>query len=111
MLAGVGVGAAASFTGLGGGFLIVPLLLWLGFAGVQAVGTSTLAILIIIASAVLAHHRLANIDYRTALLLGLGGIIGAQVGAHFVSQVSTELFRKVFAGILAVLAIYLLVKK
>ena len=35
VLAGLGIGIGASFTGLGGGFLIVPLLLWAGFSGVQ----------------------------------------------------------------------------
>ncbi len=111
MLAGLGVGTAASFTGLGGGFLIVPLLLWYGFTGSQAVGTAALAILIIIASASVAHYRLDNIDFRTALWLGLGGLIGAQMGAHLVSLVPTEMFRRIFGVILAALSIYLLVKK
>lgn len=111
ILAGLGIGTAASFTGLGGGFLVVPLLLWLGYSAPQAVGTSALAILIIIASASFAHHRIGNIDYRTAILIGVGGIIGAQFGAHFISQISTDVFRKIFAGVLIALAMYLLVKK
>lgn len=109
--AGVGIGIAASFTGLGGGFLVVPLLLWIGFSSAHSVGTSAMAILIIICSATLAHHRLGNIDYRIALLIGAGGIVGAQIGAHLVSQVSTDVFRKIFAAILAGLAVYLVVKK
>lgn len=111
LLTGVGIGTAASFTGLGGGFLIVPLLLWIGYSSGQAVGTSAMAILIIIASSTFAHHRLGNIDYRTALLIGIGGLVGAQIGAQLVSQVSAETFRKIFAGVLATLAIYLMVKK
>jgi uncharacterized membrane protein YfcA len=109
--AGVGVGIGASFTGLGGGFLIVPLLLGLGFAGGQAAGTSMAAILVIAASSVFAHHRLGHVDLRTGLLIGLGGLIGAQIGAHLVAQVSTELYRKLFAGLLAALSIYLFLKK
>lgn len=111
VLAGLGIGIGASFTGLGGGFLIVPLLLWAGFSGVQASGTSAMAILIIAVSTIAAHHRLGHVDYRTALLIGLGGIIGAQLGAVLVSQVSTETFRKIFAGVLAALAIWMWVKK
>ncbi len=111
ILAGAGIGTAAAFTGLGGGFLVVPLLLWLGFSGPQAVGTSALSILIIIASASFAHHRLGHIDYRIAVLLGLGGIVGAQFGAHLVSQVSTEMFRRIFAVLLALLSLYLGFKK
>ena len=81
-LAGILVGVGASFTGLGGGFLIVPLLLFLGYTAQKSVGTSFLAILVISISALFAHNKLANIDYRAGLLLGIGGIIGAQVGAR-----------------------------
>jgi len=111
ILTGAGVGTAAAFTGLGGGFLVVPLLLWAGFSSSRSVGTSTLAVLVIIASAMIAHHRLGNIDYRTGLLLGLGGIAGAQFGAQLVQHVSTGMFRKIFASILILLAVYLFVKK
>ena len=47
VLGGVLVGVGASFTGLGGGFLIIPLLLILGYPAQKAVGTSFLAILVI----------------------------------------------------------------
>jgi uncharacterized protein len=40
----------------------------------------------------------------------MGGIIGAQIGARFVEQVSTANFKKIFAGILIALAVYLLCK-
>ncbi|MBW2172788.1 MAG: sulfite exporter TauE/SafE family protein, partial [Deltaproteobacteria bacterium] len=84
MMAGSGilVGIGASFTGLGGGFLMVPLLLFLGFTAQKAVGTSFLAILVISLSALLAHNKLANVDYRAGILLGVGGVIGAQIGAR-----------------------------
>jgi uncharacterized membrane protein YfcA len=107
LLAGIGVGIGASFSGLGGGFLMVPLLLFLGYSAQKAVGTSFLAILVISASALLAHNKLANVDYRTGILLGLGGILGAQIGARLLEHVSTANFKKVFAVILAGLAGYL----
>ena len=107
LLAGVGVGISASISGLGGGFLMVPLLLFLGYSAQKAVGTSFLAILVISASALLAHNKLANVDYRTGIMLGIGGIVGAQIGARLLEQVSTANFKKVFALILASLACYL----
>lgn len=107
LLAGIGVGIGASFSGLGGGFLMVPLLLFLGYSAQKAVGTSFLAILVISASALLAHNKLANVDYRTGILLGIGGIVGAQVGARLLESVSTANFKKIFALILAGLAAYL----
>ncbi len=110
LLGGVIVGIGASFSGLGGGFLMVPFLLFLGYSAQKAVGTSFLAILVIAASALLAHNKLANVDYRTGLLLGVGGIAGAQIGARLLEQVSTANFKKIFALILLGLAGYLFFK-
>jgi uncharacterized membrane protein YfcA len=108
---GVLVGAAAAFSGLGGGFLMVPVLMVMGYEAQKAVGTSFLAILVISCSALIAHNKLAHVDYKLGILLGLGGILGAQVGARLVDHISTAAFKKVFAVILIGLAIYLFVKK
>lgn len=108
---GVLVGVAASFSGLGGGFLMVPLLLFLGYSAQQSVGTSFVAILVISCSAVLAHGKLAHVDYRAGILLGLGGVLGAQVGARLVDHVSTIGFKRILAVILVGLSCYLFVKK
>ena len=44
IVSGIVVGIGASFSGLGGGFLMVPLLLFLGYSAQKSVGTSLLAI-------------------------------------------------------------------
>ncbi|GLI36021.1 sulfite exporter TauE/SafE family protein [Desulforhabdus amnigena] len=108
---GVLVGVGASFTGLGGGFLMVPYLLFLGYSAQKSVGTSFLAILVISVSALVAHNKLANVDYKAGILLGIGGIIGAQVGARLVEHISTASFKKIFSAILVALAAYLFFKK
>lgn len=108
---GVGVGIGAAFSGLGGGFLMVPILLFLGYSAQKAVGTSFLAILVISISALVAHNKLANVDYKAGLLLGIGGIIGAQIGARLVEGISTANFKKIFSFILLGLAVYLFLKK
>lgn len=108
---GVMVGIGAAFSGLGGGFLMVPLLLYLGYTAQKAVGTSFLAILVISISALIAHNKFANVDYRAGILLGIGGILGAQIGARLVEMVSTDSFRKIFAVILLGLAAYLFFRK
>jgi len=111
IVGGVIVGVGASFTGLGGGFLIIPLLLILGYPAQKAVGTSFLAILVISLSALIAHNKLANVDYKIGLLIGAGGIVGAQIGARLVEHVSTASFKRIFAGILVCLAGYLFFQK
>ena len=110
-LIGVGVGVGASFSGLGGGFIMVPLLLLLGFTAQKAVGTSFLGIFIISVSALFAHGRFSNVDWKMGILLGVGGIVGAQLGARLVQHVPTAMFQKIFAGILVCLAVYLFFKK
>ena len=111
LFSGLLVGIAASFTGLGGGFIMVPLLVALGYTAQKAVGTSFLAILIISLSAVFAHYKLSNVDYRVAIALGIGGIIGAQIGPHLLEHVSTANFKKIFSFILIGLAGYLFFQK
>jgi uncharacterized membrane protein YfcA len=83
---GVLVGIGAAFSGLGGGFLMVPALLMMGFPAQKAVGTSFVGIFVISVSALIAHNKLANVDWRIGLLLGLGGVVGAQVGARLVEH-------------------------
>ena len=108
---GLLVGIGGAFSGLGGGFLIVPILLFFGYTAQKAVGTSFLGILVISISALIAHNKLANVDYKIGILLGIGGIVGAQIGARLVEHISTATFRKVFALILVGLAIYLFAKR
>jgi uncharacterized protein len=108
---GVLVGIGAAFSGLGGGFLMVPLLLMLGFPAQKAVGTSFLGIFVISVSALLAHTKLANVDWKIGLMLGLGGLVGAQVGARLVEHVSTAQFKRIFAVILVGLAAYVFFRK
>ncbi len=111
VLAGTGVGVGAAFTGLGGGFLMIPILLYMGFAPPKAVGTCFLAILVISISALVAHNKLGDVDYRVGILLGIGGVVGAQIGARLVEHVSTGQFKKIFAVILMLLALYIFFKK
>lgn len=108
---GIIVGIFASFTGLGGGILMVPVLLSLGFSAQKAVGTSFLGIFVIAVSALVAHNRLAHVDYKYGVLLGLGGILGAQIGARLLEHVSTDNFKKIFALLLTGFAVYLFMKK
>lgn len=110
-LLGIAVGCAASFTGLGGGFIMVPILLFLGYSAQKSVGTSFVAILVIALSALLAHNKLANVDYKAGLMLGLGGILGAQIGARLLENVSTAGFKRIFAVVLLALACYLFFEK
>ena len=110
-LLGLLAGLGASFTGLGGGFLVVPLLIALGFTAQRAVGTSFVAILIIAMGSMVGHARLQSVDWRSGVLLGLGGVVGAQIGPYLLRSVSTSTFQKIFAIVLVALAGWMFFKK
>jgi hypothetical protein len=110
-LLGIVVGLAASFTGLGGGFVVVPLLVALGFTPQRAVGTSFAAILLVGLSSLAGHAKLAEVDWKAGLLLGAGGVVGAQIGPRLLQNVPGPLFQKVFAGVLLALAVWMFFKK
>jgi hypothetical protein len=100
-------GILSSGSGLGGGFLVVPLLIFLGHEAKIAVGTSFVFILMVAMSSVLAHYRLGNIDIKTGLVMALGGMIGAQIGPHLLQHLSDQNYKRIFSVLLILTAIWL----
>jgi uncharacterized protein len=77
---GTGVGFLAGVFGVGGGFLMTPLLLFIGIPAAVAVGTQASQILASSVSGVLAHMRRQTVDFRMGWVLTLGGGAGSYVG-------------------------------
>ena len=80
LIAGLGVGFLSGLFGVGGGFLMTPLLIFLGIPPATAVGTEANQILGSSVSGGIAHGRKGNIDYEIGLFLLIGGIFGSTVG-------------------------------
>ena len=97
---GVLIGILSSSSGLGGGFLVVPFLLQLGKEAKVAVGTSFLFILMVAISSLVGHSRVGNVDWKTGMLLALGGILGAQAGPFILDYVSDQNFKRFFSVLL-----------
>ena len=108
-LVGFIVGILSSISGLGGGFMVVPLLIYLGREAKLAVGTSFVFILVVAISSIISHYRLGNFDIKTGLTLGLGGIIGAQIGPQILQHVSEQNFKRIFAVLLVITAVWIFV--
>ncbi|PIP71892.1 MAG: hypothetical protein COW89_09445 [Nitrospinae bacterium CG22_combo_CG10-13_8_21_14_all_47_10] len=106
-LMGIVIGILSSGSGLGGGFLVVPLLIFLGRETKLAVGTSFVFILMVAISSILAHYRLGNIDIKTGLVLALGGTIGAQIGPHLLQHLSDQNYKRIFSVLLVITAVWL----
>lgn len=112
VLIGLVAGLASGYVGVGGGFIMVPLMTsWLGVPMRYASGTSLIAIIILCVPGVAEQMMLGNVDYFAGILLVLGSIPGAAVGAKLVKKVPERTLRFIFAGFLGVAAIMLLVKE
>lgn len=111
VVAGAGVGVLTGFFGVGGGFLIVPVLtLWLGFGFRRAVATS-LVIITITGLAALASHLAvgANVELPLTMALALSTGAGALVGSLFAQRVPQAMLGRAFAAVVGLLALFLLV--
>ena len=77
---GGGVGFLSGLFGVGGGFLMTPLLIFIGIPPAVAVATEANQIVASSVSGVLAHWRRANVDVKMGLTLLAGGIVGSSFG-------------------------------
>ncbi|EPY02281.1 sulfite exporter TauE/SafE family protein [Magnetospirillum fulvum] len=77
---GGGIGFLSGLFGAGGGFLLTPLLIFLGVPPAVAVGTGTNQIVASSVSGALAQWRRGNVDLRMGLILILGGLVGSGLG-------------------------------
>jgi uncharacterized membrane protein YfcA len=77
---GGGVGFMSGLFGVGGGFLMTPLLIFLGIPPAVAVGTEANQIVASSVSGVLAHWRRGNVDVKMGLILTVGGFVGSTLG-------------------------------
>ena len=74
------VGFMSGLFGVGGGFLMTPLLIFMGIPPSTAVGTESVQILGSSVSGAIAHSRKKNIDYEIGIFLLIGGIFGSTIG-------------------------------
>ncbi|WP_414039779.1 sulfite exporter TauE/SafE family protein [Acidithiobacillus sp. M4-SHS-6] len=79
---GLVVGFLSGLTGVGGGFLITPLLIFIGVPPLVAVGTGAAQIVGGSAAGSYAHWRMGNVDMRMAFVLLVGSWTGGLLGVH-----------------------------
>ncbi|WP_444463358.1 sulfite exporter TauE/SafE family protein [Rhodobacter capsulatus] len=104
---GMAVGVLAAVMGVGGGFIMVPAMIYLlGMPTKVVIGTSLFQILIVSAFTTLLHAITnQSVDVMLALLLIVGGVVGAQIGTRLGAKLKAEQLRILLA--LLVLAVAL----
>lgn len=106
-VAGTVVGFMTGFFGVGGGFVVVPaLVLALGFAMGDAVGTSLLIIAINTVAALAARVGSASIDWSVVVPFTLAAMFGSLLGNRIAGTVPPSTLTRAFAALLVLLALY-----
>lgn len=104
-LIGFIIGLLVTTLGGGGGSLYVPILTLLGVTPQVAVATSLATVLPTTAVGAYSHHRMGNVDVRTGLILGIGGLIGTLIGAYIANLIPPYILKKALGVLLIVMAI------
>jgi len=95
VLVGISVGVLAAIMGVGGGFIMVPAMIYLlGMPTKVVVGTSLFQIIFVTAFTTLLHATTNfTVDVVLAVLLLIGGVIGAQIGTRIGARMKAEQLR------------------
>jgi len=111
LLAGIATGTITGLLGIGGGFLIVPLLLMLGVSNYQSAIAHSL--LLIVSSSLVAVLRYAgslSVAWQPTLLILILAMFGTWLGNMIVDRYSTQRLKKWFSLMLCVVAGWMLFK-
>ncbi|WGH80058.1 sulfite exporter TauE/SafE family protein [Jannaschia ovalis] len=100
LLVGLFVGVLAAIMGVGGGFIMVPAMIYLlGMPTKVVVGTSLFQIIFVTGFATLMHATTNyTVDMVLAVLLLVGGVVGAQIGTRIGVKLKAEQLRILLAG-------------
>jgi uncharacterized membrane protein YfcA len=116
MLLGLGgaVGFLSGLTGVGGGFLMTPLLIMAGIPPTIAAASDSNQIVAATTSGTYAHYRMGHVDFKMGLILLAGGFFGGTAGVQIIKALRTlgdaDFFIKVtYVVMLSLVGTYMLV--
>jgi uncharacterized membrane protein YfcA len=110
---GLGVGTLSGFFGIGGGFLVVPgLIAATDMPMIAAVGSSLLSVTAFGLTTAASYALSGLIDWRLAAIFIAGGVAGGLIGARAARRLSggKETLRMIFAGVVAAVGIYVVIR-
>jgi uncharacterized membrane protein YfcA len=117
LMVGVGgvVGLLSGLFGVGGGFLLTPLLMLLGITPMVAAGSSSAMIVASSTTGVLEHSRGHTVDYKMGFTLFGGGVVGSVLGVRLLQDLNrfgpaNSLIRVLYVVILGAIGSFMLVE-
>lgn len=106
VIVGVSAGLLSGLLGIGGGLVIVPALAGvLGMPLKRALGTSLVAVVVLVIPGTIVHAVLGHLDWASALFLVIGSVPGARVGARLALGTQERTLRLLVGSFLAVVAV------
>jgi uncharacterized membrane protein YfcA len=110
ILIGVAAGLIGALCGVGGGIVIVPALVkLLGFDQKQAVATSMAIIIVIATAATLNHHQRGGlINWKVVLLVGAGAALASWFGSDLMRSMSNPALTRLFGIVLLIFGVRML---
>lgn len=104
-------GVSSGLLGIGGGSLLVPIMVLAMNMPIHiVVATSMFTMIFTSIAGVTQHFSLNNISFEYALLLVLGTVFGAQLGAYTSKKISSSNLRKIFGTVLIIISIRMILK-
>ena len=109
---GLGAGVASGYVGVGGGFIMVPLMIQLLHTPMKLTsGTSLIAVMMLAIPGVCMQAALGNVHWVAGIAVACGSIPGAVIGAKLIAYIPERTLRFIFGGFLFLAAIMLVLNQ
>jgi uncharacterized membrane protein YfcA len=109
-LVGAFAGFLAGLLGVGGGFIMAPLLMWMGYKTKQAAATSAFAVTFSSFSGFLGHMAVGHFNWLLTIILVIAILIGSQLGSQFmIHKAKPKWVKQLYAVVLLAIAVKLVV--
>ncbi len=99
---GIGVGSLSGFFGIGGGTILVPILLFMGYDIKTAVGISVLQMVFSSVYGSFLNYKKGTLSFDTVFSIGAGGFFGALLSGWVISVLSSEALESIFLGFIII---------
>ena len=99
ILVGIFVGTISGFFGVGGGMILIPILMLIGFGIKSAIAMAVFQMVFSSVSGSYRNYKLGKLEVNEGLWVGIGGILGGLIGAKFTDILPKETLQYIFLAL------------